>query len=71
MLKLTLFNLKWKVDVRLNRIKFHDHERDMTKQRTVLQQAILIGYDRNRIIRLETGTEPEFRFWLTGTGMGF
>jgi hypothetical protein len=27
------------------------------------------GYDRNRIIRPETGTEPEFRFRLTGTGM--
>ena len=30
-----------------------------------------VGYDRNRIIRPETGTEPEFRFRLTGTGIAF
>jgi hypothetical protein len=30
-----------------------------------------LGYDRNWIIQQETGTEPEFRFWLTGTGMAF
>jgi hypothetical protein len=30
-----------------------------------------LGYDRNRIVRPETGTEPEFRLRLTGTGMAF
>jgi hypothetical protein len=30
-----------------------------------------IGYDRNRIIQPETGTEPEFRFRLTRTGFTF
>ena len=34
-------------------------------------RASKIGDDRNRIIRPETGTEPEFRFRLTGTGMAF
>ena len=30
-----------------------------------------VGYDRNQIVWPETGTELEFRFWLTGTGMAF
>ena len=30
-----------------------------------------IGYDRNRIIWPETGTEPEVQFRLTGTGFTF
>ena len=39
----------------------------------VYTKAVLaqIGYDRNRIIRPETGTEPEFRFRYNGTGMTF
>ena len=32
---------------------------------------ILVGYDRYWIIRPETGSEPEFQFWLTGTGIAF
>ena len=34
-----------------------------------LVNMVLIGFDRNWIIRPETGTETEFR--LTGTGMAF
>ena len=37
----------------------------------VPEQPRLVGFARNWITRPETGSEPEFRFWLTGNGMAF
>ena len=58
-------------------VPMRDGEREGHQQADAKDECFLsatcagVGYDWNRIIRPETGTEPEFRFRLNGTGMDF